>query len=160
MGDAYWQRGVWLQKRGATVDALKELNRALELNPSRFEAYATIARCLSDQTKYADAKDAWRRAIDGNPNMPEWRYRLGKILIDENSIDAAAPHLKAAVDITMERKQTPGWLWNANWLLGEALYHRDPKRALVAYKEFLRLTPSDNAYRDDGKARIEELESK
>jgi tetratricopeptide (TPR) repeat protein len=160
LGDAYWQRGVWLLKKGASADALKELNRALELNPSRFEAYASIAQCMIDQVKPTEAISAWNRAIEGNPKVPEWRYRLGKLLIDKSSINEAAPHLKAAVDLTMERKQTPGWLWNANWLLGESLYHADPKRALTAYKEYLRLTPSDNAYREDAMARVDELEAK
>ena len=158
LGDAYWQRAVWLQKRGATVDAIKELDKAIELNPSRFEAYATRARCLSDQTKYNEAEEAWKTAIEGNPNMPDWRFRLGKILMDRNATGEAAPHLRAAVDLTMERKQTPGWLWNANWLLGEAVRATDPKRAVIAYREFLRLTPSDNAYRADAKQAIEQLE--
>ena len=35
MADAYWQRGILLQKQGASLDALKDLQTALEKRPSR-----------------------------------------------------------------------------------------------------------------------------
>ena len=43
LGDAYWQRGVLLHAQGANVDALRDLQTALEKRPSRYEAWATIA---------------------------------------------------------------------------------------------------------------------
>jgi predicted Zn finger-like uncharacterized protein len=157
LGDAYWQRGVLLQGRGQTRDALEELKIALEKNPTRYEAYATMARCYMDQTDNAAAEAAWRKAIEGNDRQPEWHFRLGKILMDKSARDEAAPFLRKAVDISEERKHTPGWLWHANFLLGEAIRDSDPKRALVAYREFIRLTTPENAYRHDAEAAVQEL---
>jgi predicted Zn finger-like uncharacterized protein len=160
LGDAYWQRGVLLQKRGQTIDALEELEIALEKNPSRSEAYATMARCYTDQTNLGAAEEAWRKAIAGNKWMPEWQFRLGKLLSDRGAVGEGAPYLRAAVDIVNERKQTPGWLWNANWLLGEALRGSEPKRAVIAYKEFLRLSTSENAYRSDAEVALDAIEER
>ncbi|HHH31176.1 MAG TPA: tetratricopeptide repeat protein, partial [Polyangiaceae bacterium] len=160
LGDAYWQKGVLLQKQGRTLDALEELEIALQKNPTRYEAYATMARCYVDQSNLAKAEEAWRKAIEGNKWRPEWQFRLGKILMDRGAKDEAAPFLRRAVDLLEERKQTPAWLWNANWLLGEALRNSDPKRALKAYKEFLRLSTSENAYRPDAEKAVEELEER
>ena len=160
LGDAYWQKGVLLQKQGRTLDALEELEIALEKNPTRYEAYATMARCFIDQSNLGKAEEAWRKAIEGNKWRPEWQFRLGKILMDRGAKDEAAPFLRRAVDLLEERKQTPAWLWNANWLLGESLRRSDPKRALKAYKEFLRLSTSENAYRPDAEKAVDELEER
>jgi predicted Zn finger-like uncharacterized protein len=160
LGDAYWQRAVLLQKRGQTLDALREIEVALARNPSRFEAYATMARCYQDQASYARAEEAWRKALEGNDKMPEWHFRLGKILFDRGARAEAAPHLRKSVDIVEQRKQTPGWLWNANFLLGEALRDSDKERARRAYKEFIRLSTAENAYRRDAERAIEALEGR
>ena len=66
LGDAYWQRGLLLQKQGATQDALRDLQTALEKRPSRFEAYASIALCDQDLQRWPEAERAWRLAIAGD----------------------------------------------------------------------------------------------
>ncbi|MCA9620060.1 MAG: tetratricopeptide repeat protein, partial [Myxococcales bacterium] len=160
LGDAYWQKGVLLQKKGATRDALEELSIALEKNPTRYEAYAAMALCYQDQTQLNLAEDAWRKAVEGNKWVPEWQYRLGVLLFDRGAKDEAAPFLERAVDLMAERKQTAVWLWKANFLLGETLRNSDPKRALTAYEEFMRLAKSENAYWADAKAAVEQLKKR
>ncbi len=160
LGDAYWQRAVVLLKRQQTLDALDDLAIALEKNPTRYEAYATMAMCHQEQTNYPAAEEAWLKAIAGDDSVPEWQYRVGEILSNRNAKDQAAPHLLKAVDLSTKRKETPGWLWKANYLLGEALRTSDRERALAAFKEFKRLTTSENAYRPDAKRAIAELEGK
>jgi predicted Zn finger-like uncharacterized protein len=158
-GDAYWQRAVLLQKRGQTLDALEDLRIALEKRPSRHEAYATMALCHQDQANYPAAEQAWRKAIDGNEEVPEWHFRLGKILFDRGARDEAAKHLVEAVEIVREANlpNAPGWLWHANLLLGDALRASNKDRAIEAYKEFLRQAPPENAYREDAKRALEQL---
>ncbi|MBW2453187.1 MAG: zinc-ribbon domain-containing protein [Deltaproteobacteria bacterium] len=160
LGDAYWQRAVVLLKRQQTLDALDDLAIALEKNPTRYEAYATMAMCHQEQTNYPAAEEAWQKAIEGDDSVPEWHYRLGEILVNRNANTLAGPHLLKAVELSTKRKQTPGWLWKANYLLGEALRTTDKERALAAFKEFKRLTTSENAYRPDAERAISELEGK
>jgi predicted Zn finger-like uncharacterized protein len=157
LGDAYWQRGILLQKQGATMDALADLKTALEKRPSRFEAYATVALCYGDLQKWADAEGAWRHAIAGDDGNAEWHYRLGKVLTSHGGAAAALPELERSVEIAEGPDQLPmPWLYDAHFLLGEALRSRPPSKAkaIEHYKRFLELAPRDNAYIKDARAAL------
>jgi cellulose synthase operon protein C len=155
-GEAYWQKGVILQRSGRTRDALEVLDIAIKKNPSLFEAYAAMARCYTDQSDYPAAEQAWRKAIEGNDRVAEWHFRLGKILVDKGARDEATPHLLKAVDL-VPNKPWPAWLWNANLLLAEGIRDSDPKRSLQAYQAFMSMTNSENAYREEAEKAIDEL---
>jgi cellulose synthase operon protein C len=149
LGDAYWQRGLLLQKQGATQDALRDLTTALEKRPSRFEAWAAIALCDEDLQKWAEAEQAWRHAIAGNDEVPEWHHRLGKLLTNHGNRAAALPELEKAVELA-EKPDEPvrPWLFDAHFLLGEALRGSPAAKAkaIEHYRRFLQLAPHDNAY--------------
>lgn len=155
--EAYWQQGVTLQKRGKTKDALEVLLIALDKNPTLYEAQASIARCYQDQANAASAEEAWRKALKGDDTVAEWHFRLAKLMVNRNAKEEALPHLRKAVDLVKDDTK-PGWLWNANYLLAEGLRNRDPERALKAYKAFVKLTNSENAYRADAETAIREIE--
>ncbi len=149
LGDAYWQRGVLLQKQGATLDALRDLQTALEKRPSRFEAWAAIAVCYQDLQKWPEAEQAWRRAIAGNDKVAEWHYRLGKLLWSHGSKAAAVPELERAVTLG----DKPGepvhpWIVDAHYLFAEGLRPApaNKAKAIEQYKRFLEVAPKDNAY--------------
>lgn len=158
-GDAYWQRGVYLQKRGQTIDALEDLRLALDKKPSRAEAHAAMALCFQEQAQWSDAETSWRKAIDGSGNEAEWHYRLGKILVDHHGGRDAAQFLTAATKLTESKKLKSrlGWLPDAYRLLGEALSRTDQRGAIDAYKKFLKLAPKDYAYRDEVERELERL---
>ncbi len=164
LADAYWQRGVLLQKQGKIDQSLEDLKIALEKRPSRYQAHAAMAVCFQQQTDWTAAEEAWRKAIDKNDKVPEWRYRLGMILLTHrNQSDAAAKHLLAAVDQvdkmleTKKLRSTPPWLWQANYNLGQALRNSDKKRALKAFKAYYDHVTPDDAYRKDAKQAILDL---
>jgi predicted Zn finger-like uncharacterized protein len=149
LGDAYWQRGMILQKQGATDDALKDLKIALEKRPSRFEAWASIALCYEDVQKWPDAERAWRQAIAGNDSVPEWHYRLGSLLAGHGNPKGAAIELERAVDLAEGPDQLPpAWLYKAHLLLGEAYKPQPPNKAkaIEHYKRYLELAPRNDAY--------------
>ena len=116
LGDAYWQRGVLLQKGSATVPTRRDLSLALEKRPSRFEAWATIALCDQDLQKWPEAGQAWRRAIAGNDAVAEWHYRLGKLLWGHGSQAASLPELERAVALDKPGRAPPPWLFDATSL--------------------------------------------
>jgi tetratricopeptide (TPR) repeat protein len=119
-----------------------------------------MAACYTDQSNATAAEEAWRKAIAGHDHIPDWHFRLGKILWDRGAQEEAITHLSKSIDLSKDRKLPPVWLWNAHFLLGEALRGIDPQRALTAYREFLRLSSIDNAYRADAEQAIAELEGK
>ena len=145
LADAYWQRGVMLRKQGAVVDAMKSLQRALELRPSRFEAYATLAECFEDENKPGEAIAAWRKAIASDTTRPEWHYRLGKLLGR-----GGGGELQQAVTLTEATETRPGWLAQAYFELGES-ERGSGKRAdaVQHYRRFLALAKVDSPYRAD-----------
>jgi tetratricopeptide (TPR) repeat protein len=159
LGDAYWQRGVLKQKSGASLDALKDLRLALEKRPSRHEAYATMALCLQDQGSWSEAEEAWRKAIAANDNVAEWHYRLGKIYAARNNRPGSATELEKAVTLSeAPDRSTPPWLFDAHFLLAEAMRAgNNREKAIRSYQRFLELSPRDNAYRRDAEQALVSL---
>ncbi|MGK3974515.1 tetratricopeptide repeat protein [Sorangium sp. So ce118] len=159
LGDAYWQRGVLLQKQGASRDALADLQIALEKRPSRYEAYATMALCYQDQGNWAAAEEAWRKAIAGNDKVPEWHYRLGKIYATRGNRAGTASEMEQAVTLgEAPERSRPPWLFDAHFLLAEALRAtNDREKAIRHYERFLETAPTDNAYRRDAEQALESL---
>jgi predicted Zn finger-like uncharacterized protein len=160
LGDAYWQRGVLLQKQGSNKDALKDLMTALEKRPSRHEAWATIALCYQDLQRWPDAEQAWRKAIAGNDSVAEWHYRLGKLLSGHGRAPQAAPELERAIELAEKPDQPPyQWLYDAHFLAGEALKSNaaQKQKALEHFQRFIELAPKDHAYVTDAQKAIAAL---
>lgn len=160
LADAYWQRAIFLHKQGRTLDALADLQVALEKRPSRYEAYATMALCYQDQARWPDAQKAWVKAIEGNGSIAEWHYRLGKIYTANGNRAAAAPELEKTIEIIESR---PGisqqWHFDAYFIYAEAMQATGQKeKALKGYKRYLALAPINNAYRVDAERAIKTLD--
>ncbi|WP_437648164.1 tetratricopeptide repeat protein [Sorangium sp. So ce362] len=159
LGDAYWQRGVLLQKQGASRDALADLQIALEKRPSRYEAYATMALCYQDQGNWPAAEEAWRKAIASNDKVPDWHYRLGKIYASRGNRAGAATEMAQAVALgESPERSAPPWLFDAHFLLAEALRATNNReKAIRHYQRFLETAPTDNAYRRDAQQALASL---
>lgn len=159
LGDAHWQRGVLLQKQGATADALAELQIALQKRPSRFEAYATMALCFQDQARWPEAEEAWRKAIAGNDEVPEWHYRIGKIYASRGNRAASGPEMvKAIAQVEASPRPKPAWLFDAHFLAAEALRNAgDKNKSIEHFNKFLKLSPPDNAYRADAERALKSM---
>ncbi len=156
-GDAFWQKGVTVLERGRTKDAIDLLHIALQKNPTLFEAHASLGRCYEDQLDQQSAERSWRKALEGDDNNAEWHFRLAKLMVSRNARDEALPHLKKAVTLVKDDLK-PAWLWNAHYLLAETVRQSEPKTALASYKEFVKLTNTENAYRAEAQRAIEEIE--
>ncbi|MEO8801339.1 MAG: tetratricopeptide repeat protein, partial [Polyangiaceae bacterium] len=138
LADGYWQRGVLELKEGSIDDAIKDLKRALELKPTRFEAHATLALCFDNKNDTASEMAEWQRAIAGNDRVPEWRLRYGKLLLDRGQSAEATKHLLFAALEGEKLEPRPGWLAEAEFNAGEALRKTGQRgQAIERYKKFL-----------------------
>jgi tetratricopeptide (TPR) repeat protein len=151
LGDAYWQRGVLLQKKGESISALSDLQTAIEKRPSRFEAYATMALCFQDLLKWPEAEGAWKKAIAANGAVAEWHYRLAKIYVGHGNAAGAGPELEQAVTLAEGDHGKPAWLADAHFLLGEAMRGSNKEKAILHYRAFLELVPPEHPYAVDAK---------
>ncbi len=160
LADAFWQRGVLLHKQGRTLDALADLQTALEKRPSRFEAYATMALCFQDQARWPDAEKAWQKAIDGNSSVAEWHYRLGKIYESHGNKAGAAPELDKTIELLETRPGiSAAWHIDAYFLYGETMQATGQKeKALKGYRRYMQIAPINHAYRADAERAIKTLD--
>ena len=150
LADGYWQRGLLALKRLAVDDALKDLRRALELKPTRVEAYATMAECYEKKNDMGSALANWQKAIAGNGHIPYWHYRYGKLLLDHGNAAEAATHLSPAVEAALKLDTKPPWLGGAEFAAAEAL-NRTGKRveSVTMYKRFLEVASMNDPDRRD-----------
>lgn len=157
-GDGYWQRAVCELAKGQLDDALHDVQRALELKPSRVEAHATLAEVYDARNQPALAALEWRKAIQANDKNPYWRARLGKMLFLQHKVAEAAPHLEFAATEGEKLTQRPGWLADAEFQAGEALRRGGKKTESIArYQAFLRMAPENHPDRDDARAALRTL---
>jgi tetratricopeptide (TPR) repeat protein len=157
MGDAYWQRGILLQRQGRNADAIKDLLTALEKRPSRYEAYAALASAYGDQQNATKGEEAWRNAIKGNDKIADWHYQLGKVLDRKGDAKGSFAEMEKAVELGLTTEPKPGWLGYAHLALGRELKATDKDKAAGHFKEYLRLAPLDDAYRDEATQAIAQL---
>ncbi len=138
-----------LRRQGAVRDAEKDLEKALELKPSRFEAYATLAECYEDLSRWEAAATAWKRAIEADGNRPFWRYKLGRLYYNARKRPAAGEELKRAVQLAAKESR-PAWLWEAYLMLAEVSRSGGRRaEAIEYYREYLKLAPPDSPFRAD-----------
>ncbi|MGD0674171.1 MAG: tetratricopeptide repeat protein [Polyangiaceae bacterium] len=165
--DAYWQRGVLERMEGAIDDAVKDEKHALELRPTRYEAYAALAECYEDKNESAAALTEWPRAIAGDANAtapdgsvlhPYWRYRFGKLILEKGNAAIALTHLLPASQAAEKMAIRPAWLSPLEFLTAEALRSTGHKAdAVDHYRRFLEIAPVNSPDRYDAQKALAAL---
>ena len=150
LADAYWQRGVLRRRQRQVIDAEADLKKALELRPSRYEAYATLAEVYEDQQRWPAAEDAWGKALKQNGDRADWRFRMGKLVKEHGSRVGALEHLTKAHELAMRAETKPPWLTECAFLLGEAEHAAGKKDlAIQHFQQFVSMAPPESPYLPD-----------
>jgi tetratricopeptide (TPR) repeat protein len=163
LAEAYWQRGRLRLKQGAIKDAIRDLEHAVKLKPSRYEALADLAVAYTDDGRISRALATWDAAIAKDADNPTWNFRYGKVLSAAGNGAQAAAHLKRAVDLVAEaraalgseKQKPPNWLWQAHYLLGRELGL--VAAAIPHWQAYLRLSSSDDPYRPEAERALVSL---
>ncbi len=155
LGDAYWQRGVLRNRQGAVRTAVKDLRKALELKPSRFEAHAALADSYADLGREVDAMSEWQKAIHANGENATWRYRYGRLLVDNRRAGEARTQLEKAIAIGSKQDPRPIWLGEAHYHMARAI-GRSPA-AVEHWQAFLKLGQRESPYRAEAKKELTAL---
>ncbi len=157
-GDAYWQRGIVERREGRPNDAVKNLLKALELKPTRFEAHASLAEAYEDKNDLGAATVEWQRAIAGDDKPAYWRFKYGKLLADKNQNAEAAKHVSYALEKAKEMTPKPAWISTAAFVAGETLRKLGQKAsACEDLKFFMDVAPPTSADRRDAMKQMSEL---
>jgi len=81
-----------------TEEALAEIERAIELNPSYAHAYGTKGNILANSRRPTEAIDALEMAVRLSPHeKPLWNYPFGKTYQFMGQYDEAIPYLKDGI---------------------------------------------------------------
>jgi tetratricopeptide (TPR) repeat protein len=150
LADAFWIRGVVRLRMGAVKDALKDLNRALTLKPSRIEALGAVAECYDELRQLPKAVQSFHAALDKDPSNGEWWYKLGRLHLDLGEYGPATEALKKAMELGDKKDPMPYWLPDAYRLSGEAARISNSKKtAIMLYKRYLEIAPDGALDRDE-----------
>lgn len=149
LADAYWQRGILRQREGRVKDAVRDLKRALELRPTRYEAHASLADTYYDLGQEAEAMAEWDRAIAALPDNPTWRFRYGRLLVNNRRAGEGRAQLSKAIELGEKRDPRPAWFWEAHLFLARAM--GGGRESIPHWEAFLTLGPRDSPYRSEAK---------
>ncbi|MCH2109970.1 MAG: tetratricopeptide repeat protein [Polyangiaceae bacterium] len=118
-------------KAGQVVDAIRDLQRALELAPNRLEAHAELARAYMNLGDEAKAMSEWELAMPAADTEPSWYAQYGKLLLENGKALQAKGYLQKAVDaIPEDQEQETYWVFDAHRNLAIAM---GPVRAAIPH---------------------------
>ena len=135
----FFTKALKAQKTGNFRYAEDLYKKAIELNPDA-QTYSNLGTVLAeDETRYAEAEAAYRKAIKLDPNSAPAYYNLGNMLINDETrySDAEAAYRKA---IELNPNSAIAYN-NLGWLLGNRLQRY--AEAEAALRKAMELSPND-----------------
>jgi tetratricopeptide (TPR) repeat protein len=142
-------------------DALADLQKAIELNPSRTESWAAIGECHYQLGRVKEAIAAFKKAVEAQPEQGQWWYRLGRLQLDEGQREQAFQSLTAAAGIGDGLAERPAWLADTHRLIGDVYYaQRKQREAVVHYGRYLELSPPDAIDRTEVQNKLRKISTR
>ncbi|MGR3311302.1 MAG: glycosyltransferase [Candidatus Brocadiales bacterium] len=97
--EAHFMLGIIYEKQGKYMDAIKELKRAIEIDPKYAEAYNALGIVYSIQSRYQQAILAFKEAIRIKPDFVMAYKNLGVAYANHKEFTLAAQAFDAAIKI-------------------------------------------------------------
>ena len=134
---AHTDLGVAFEEQGRTADALREYERAVQINPRLPQAQNNLAHLLEKSGKLDEALEHYRTALQLRPQVPAFHENVGTLLIKLGQSDEAMRYYGTAAQLA------PGDPW-PHLLIARALLRQGkPTEALPEFREALRRDPND-----------------
>ena len=134
---AHTDLGVAFEEQGRTADALREYERAVQINPKLPQAQNNIARLLEKFGKLDEALEHYRTALQLRPQVPAFHEDVGTLLLKLGQSDEAMRYYGTAAQLA------PGDP-RPHLLIARALLRQGkPTEALPEFREALRRDPND-----------------
>jgi predicted Zn finger-like uncharacterized protein len=150
LGDAHWVRGAILLRSGRPREAVTALQTALELNPYRHEARATLGDAYDEIGRLNEAIQAYRQVTSAVDDNGEWYFRLGQLSMDRGDAAEGVDALTRSTLLGEAVSPRPAWLADAHRLCGDALRLRGSRaEAIPHYRRYLEIAPSTSLDRVD-----------
>ena len=91
----HYRNGVAHGEAGRFTEAVRELNRAVALNPGNFEAYYYLGSAYAELERFDQAITAYERVLALQPDDLDTHYDLSRIYLHRRQYDAARRHARA-----------------------------------------------------------------
>jgi type IV pilus assembly protein PilF len=105
--EIYVQKGVQYMEAGRLDIAQRDLQHAVELDDSNFEAHNALGVLHERMGRPAEAEEQFKRALSLSANNPDAAVNYGRVLCAQGKFDQAMKHFQMAVD---SKTYTTSWL--------------------------------------------------
>ena len=125
-----------LSGNGKTEEAIKHLEKSLELKSDSAEVYNNLGDVMCNIGRVDEGIEYYKKAIDLNPQLAAAHYNLAIALAQYGKTDEAINEYKKAIEIRPENLDT---LSNLAYLLAE---HSRTDEAIAYYEKTLAIEPN------------------
>ncbi|HAX78234.1 MAG TPA: hypothetical protein DCY88_21045, partial [Cyanobacteria bacterium UBA11372] len=135
-GGADYRWGIAYQKEGKLAEAIASYQKALQLQPNRFEAYNNLGNIYHKQGKWGEAIACYQKAIELRPNLAQLHYNLGIVREESGELEEAIACYQRAIQLQ------PNYAEAYNNI---ASVYREQKQfalALESYEKAIQLQPN------------------
>jgi Flp pilus assembly protein TadD len=91
----HFRNGLAHGEAGRFTEAVRELSRAVALNPGNLEAHYYLGSAYAELGRFDQAIAAYERVLALQPDDLDAHYDLGRIYLQRRQTDAARRHLRA-----------------------------------------------------------------
>lgn len=136
----YTTYGQLLIEKGEYEEALRMLQRALEIDPANFEAYRVQARAFLAQQRTAEAEATYQKAIEMKSDYWAGYAELGVFYYSNGRYEEAAEQFKIVTELTPNNAGAFRNLGGIYFYLGRQ------EDAMEAFQKSLAIEPNYGAY--------------
>jgi superkiller protein 3 len=128
--------GELYRRHGNSIEAVKYWEKALHVNPRRFDVYRAIGLVAFEKEQYEKAVTAWKKALEINPDIRGLRNNLAQ------AFQGLGKHTEAIVELENEIKILPRSTLS-HYLLGRAyLQLKEYDKAKKHYEMVVEIQPN------------------
>jgi len=135
---AFANRGTAYHQMGQSDLALKDFNRALELDQEHVAAYNNRGVIYLERNNYESALNDLNRAVALKPDYTQAFFNRGRLYAQKNDYDAALKDFHKAIELNPYFM--PAYMAKANLFISYHQYHK----ALEDYQKVLSFDPYNN----------------
>lgn len=133
--NAAFLMGMAYLEQNNVVEAVKHLERSLELQPDRADAYDHLGRVALAKGEYDRAVTLFRKALENDPKIHSTHFRIARALVFLGNHEEAILELQRDIEIFPEAS-------GSYYLLGETyLKLRDYQKAKTSYEAAIEVRP-------------------
>lgn len=134
--EAFILIGALYRKHGNSIEAVKYWEKALQVNPKRFDVYRAIGTVDFEKEEYEKAVTNWKKALEINPDIRDLRNNLAEAYLGLGKYTEGIEELEKEIKISPRSTISL-------YLLGRAYFQlKEYDKAKKHYERVIELQPN------------------